>query len=229
MNIARTRNAVTALLLCIPVPAIGVLFGMYLFPDTQTGKTVFLICKIWFFLFPAVWYLFIEKKQFSLSLQRKAGWRTGIISGLCISIVITFTYFMYGNSLVDTASFKHSINKVGLNVPHIYILCALYWITINSVLEEYAWRWFVTQKCTQFSMPYIAILLSATFFTLHHILALNIFLPPLAVIICSTGIFIGGLIWSMMYTRYHSIWPGYISHAIVDVAVFGIGAYILFM
>ena len=41
-------------------------------------------------------------------------------------------------------------------------------------------------------------------------------------------LFAGGVAWSWLYVRYGSIWPGYLSHAIVDVAVFGTGAALLF-
>ena len=49
-----------------------------------------------------------------------------------------------------------------------------------------------------------------------------------AVAACSTGVFAGGVAWSCLYVRYGSVWPGYLSHAIVDVAVFGTGAALLF-
>jgi membrane protease YdiL (CAAX protease family) len=41
-------------------------------------------------------------------------------------------------------------------------------------------------------------------------------------------VFTGGAIWSWLYVRYRSIWPGYLSHAIVDVAVFAVGWWIIF-
>jgi membrane protease YdiL (CAAX protease family) len=53
-------------------------------------------------------------------------------------------------------------------------------------------------------------------------------MPPAATAICSAGIFIGGSVWSYMYVRYESIWPGYLSHAIVDLCIFGIGAFMIF-
>jgi membrane protease YdiL (CAAX protease family) len=31
-----------------------------------------------------------------------------------------------------------------------------------------------------------------------------------------------------MYIKYRSIWPGYVSHALVDLCIFGLGAYIVF-
>ena len=58
--------------------------------------------------------------------------------------------------------------------------------------------------------------------------SLAVFFPPAAVAAGSAGVFAGGVAWSWLYVRYGSIWPGYLSHAIVDVAVFGAGAALLF-
>jgi membrane protease YdiL (CAAX protease family) len=34
--------------------------------------------------------------------------------------------------------------------------------------------------------------------------------------------------WSWLYLRYRSVWPCYVSHAIVDIAVFVVGWLIIF-
>ena len=49
-----------------------------------------------------------------------------------------------------------------------------------------------------------------------------------ATALCSFGIFLGGAIWSGLYVKYRSIWPCYLSHAIVDLCVFAIGAWMMF-
>ena len=72
------------------------------------------------------------------------------------------------------------------------------------------------------------IVASALFFTVHHVIAMAVFMDWLPVLLCSSGVFIGGLVWSWLYARFESIWPCYLSHAIVDMAVFGVGALILF-
>jgi membrane protease YdiL (CAAX protease family) len=43
----------------------------------------------------------------------------------------------------------------------------------------------------------------------------------------SAGVFAGGLIWSWSLRRYDSLIPGWISHALVDLAVVIIGASML--
>jgi membrane protease YdiL (CAAX protease family) len=44
----------------------------------------------------------------------------------------------------------------------------------------------------------------------------------------AAGVFAGGAVWSWCYLRYRSIWPGYVSHAIVDAAILAIGWDLLF-
>ena len=73
-----------------------------------------------------------------------------------------------------------------------------------------------------------AVVASGLCFTIHHVLALRLQFDWNVTILASTGVFVGGTGWSWMYFKYRSIWPGYLSHAIVDVAVFGLGWVIIF-
>ena len=86
----------------------------------------------------------------------------------------------------------------------------------------------MTAKCEKLFKPKLAVAISAACFTLHHAIALSTFMDPVANIVCSAGIFIGGALWSWMVVKYESIWPGYVSHAIVDLAVFALGAWMVF-
>ncbi|MBQ9619355.1 MAG: hypothetical protein IJR44_02575 [Neisseriaceae bacterium] len=47
-------------------------------------------------------------------------------------------------------------------------------------------------------------------------------------ILASIGIFAAGVIWSGLYAKCRSVWIPYISHLWADIAVFGIGAYLIF-
>ena len=72
------------------------------------------------------------------------------------------------------------------------------------------------------------LLLSAVLFTIHHVVALKAQFDWRVTTLASTGVLLGGWIWSMLYLRFRSIWPGYLSHAIVDVAVYVVGWRIIF-
>lgn len=227
-NIKKNRlKSLLALLLLVPVPSIGAYSAMIMFPNSSLGQSIFLFSKIWLFTLPVLWHFFIDKEKISFSPAKKGGYLFGSISGTIISIIIILAFILLGDQLIDKDYFIQKLSGVGLNKLSFYIGAALYWTLINSVLEEYVWRWFVVKKCEMIMKPKVAIIASAIFFTLHHIVALSVYFNPLAVTLCSLGVFIGGIIWSFMYVKYRSIWPGYLSHAIVDLAIFIIGGILL--
>lgn len=225
---ADRRKAVLALLLLVPAASLGVASGMVFFPGQLLGTVLFTACKVWLFGLPLAWRLFVDREPISLSPPRRGGFIAATLSGGLISLVILAAYRGAGARLIDRAVLVGKLNAVGLGSPAVYAAAAAYWILVNSVLEEYVWRWFCVRQCERLVARVPAVALSALFFTLHHIVALRAYMAPLPVLLCSLGIFTGGAIWSWMYTRYRSIWPGYASHAIVDLCVFGLGAWILF-
>jgi membrane protease YdiL (CAAX protease family) len=191
---------IIALLLLVPAPSIGVLSAMIWWPETTLGSAIFSISKLW----------------------------RGLVSGLAISVIISLAYLLLGERLIDFEAMRAGIATIGLDKPLVYLGGALYWITVNSLLEEYVWRWFVGSKSMDLLGKPAGVFAAAIFFTLHHVIALSVFMDVSAVILCSAGIFVGGVVWSYMYARFESIWPGYLSHAIVDLCVFGLGAIIIF-
>ncbi len=217
-----------ALLLLVPAPSIGVLAAMIMWPDTTLGSGIFAACKMWLLLFPVVWLMAIDKQRPSLSVPRQGGFLFGLSTGIGISMVIALGYTLFGSDLIDPVLFREKMAEIGLDDRRRYLWGALYWITINSVLEEYVWRWFVVTKSENVFRKCWAVVLSALFFTLHHVIALSVYLGMVAVVLCSLGVFIGGLTWSYTYSKYRSIWPCYLSHAIVDLCIFFIGASLLF-
>ncbi len=148
----------------------------------------------------------------------------GIFLGILISSLLLAMYWMMGDALIDKRFVTDKLIAIGLGSPGRYVGSALYWVLINSVLEEYVWRWFCVTRCEQILSNRLGVVCSAFFFTLHHIVAMAVYFEFAAVFVCAIGVFLGGVIWSMMYIKYRSIWPGYVSHAIVDLCIFGIGA-----
>ena len=221
-------KAFLALVLLVPAPSLGVLFGMFLFPDTILGKSLFLFTKMWLVALPVIWLRFIDKSKLSALPVKNVGVGMGIFSGTMILLIIFGGFFIAGDSLIDKDFFVAKLASVGLTNPGVYFGAMMYWILVNSVLEEYVWRWFCFEKCAMLTSKIWAVFLAAAFFTLHHVFAMLVYFSPGTTIACSLGVFIGGLIWSAMYLRYQSILPGYISHVFADIAVFGCGALVLF-
>lgn len=222
------RHALISLLLLIPAPSIGVFFGMVLFPDSMIGKGVFILSKLWILTLPALWFFLVERERFPRGETQAGGFRMGWISGLVISIFVAGAALLLGRQWIDGDFFRTMIAEVGLDRKSVYLWAAAYWVLVNSVLEEYVWRWFVVRQFGKLFHPTGAVLASGLSFTLHHFLAMQVYFSPLVAGLCSLFIFIGGVWWSWMFVRYKTIWPGWLSHALVDIAVFSVGYTLIF-
>jgi len=220
-------TALLALALLAPIPTIGVATALYAAPGT-VGQVVFTVSKIWLVAFPAVWYLAVERGSPSWSPPRRGGLWMGALIGVIMSLAIAVGYWTILARHIDPATVRLAAVTMELSSMHRYALAAAGWIFINSVVEEYVYRWFVLRQLRTLMPNIAAIGVSAGIFTVHHVVAMSAYLDPGPTLLGSLGVFTGGAVWCWLYNRYGSIWPGWISHAIVDVAVFVIGAILLF-
>jgi hypothetical protein len=157
------------------------------------------------------------------------GFRPAIGLGLATAAVIFALYRVaLGQGWIDPSEVAARAARTGLDQPAVYFAGAVYWITLNSLMEEYVWRWFCFRQFEVLFGGAGGVLLSALGFTLHHIIALAGQFPWPAAVLGSFGVFCGGAMWSWLYLRYRSIWPCYVSHAIVDVPIFMLGYHLIF-
>ena len=223
-TVSNQRNlALLGLILVAIAPSISVITG-FAFKAGLLAIFVFIFTKVWIFGLPAFWYLRIEKGEKSLSWPENGGWKVSTLLGIGMLIVIFIAYFSIGDKLLRADELTEILDSVGLTVAWKFALAIIFWVFINSVLEEYVFRWFITSKSEQIiGGVWIPIFLSSGIFTVHHTIALAFFIDPLGNFIASLGVFIGGAIFSWLYMRYRSIWVAWVAHAIADVAIFIIG------
>ncbi len=221
------KSAVLALLLLAPVPTIGVAAAMHAAPGT-VGQTVFLAAKIWLVAFPAFWYLVVERGTPSWSPPRQGGLRFGAAMGLVMGVLILAAYWSGLSSQIDPMLLRRTAGEMELTRPWVYIAGAGYWIFINSLIEEYVYRWFILRQLRALMNDAAAVLASALAFTIHHTVAMADYLGPLHNGLGTVAVFSAGACWSWLYLRYRSIWPPWVAHVIADVAIFLIGWHLLF-
>ena len=211
------------------IPTASVIFGIEIIENELYSQIFFALCKVWIFLVPTVWYLKVEKNSISKNLPSKEGLNFGLITGVLMSLIILITWFLFDETL-DISGMSEILQSNGLDSLNLYIVGMIYWIFINSLLEEYVFRWFITTKSAElFGSNTIGIIFSAAMFTLHHAIALHLFgFIWWQTIIACLGLLSAAAIWSWLYISFRSIWICWLSHAICDVVVFAIGYTILF-
>jgi membrane protease YdiL (CAAX protease family) len=133
--------------------------------------------------------------------------------------VLLGTYFLAKDSLIDPGETKQIIDELGLSSPAKFLIFASSMSLVNSLIEEYVWRWFVFSKFKVLFGARPAIVLSAFFFTLHHVVIIESLGSLWLVFLGSLGLFVGGIIWGWLYNKYNSVWPGWICHVAADTAI----------
>jgi len=221
------RNAMLALLLLVPAPSIGVYLAVYGAPGAFFAKAFFMACKVWLLVLPLVWHLMVDKQKLTLPRPSGKGMGAAVATGSVIFLAIGAGYFLFGH-WIDTTIVSDKAIEVGLSTPMLYILGAVYWCTINSLLEEYVWRWFVFTRCETLMPKWPAVIASGLFFTIHHVIALTVYFDWRITLLASLGVFIGGATWSWIYLTYRNIYAAYVSHVFADVVIFAIGYKLIF-
>lgn len=104
-----------------------------------------------------------------------------------------------------------------------FLLWAILIATVHAALEEYYWRWFgygYLQRYLTGAWPHI---IAGFAFAAHHYVVVWEFFTPWMAIWLGSMVAIGGILWSLIYRYTRSLVAPWISHLIVDLAIFWVG------
>jgi uncharacterized protein len=213
------RKSILALLLIFPVSSIGALCSTTLAPGA-IGQVIALCCGIWMLLFPIAWHYAIDRQQLRLRVHRNDGWLVGIILGIIMCGVILCSYWFVGKDWLDITDIRARVERMGINIPLAVFGFGTFQTLVNSLIEEYVWRWFVYRHCQILWSKNWAIFICAAFFTLHHIILMVAYCPDWQVVaIGSMAVFSAGVLWARCARIYKSLLPSYLSHIAADLAL----------
>ena len=225
---ARAR-AIIALVLIVPMATVGEAAALWLWPGSLPGSSLYVLAKVWLVLVPLVWVLWVDRVPLSWSPARAGGFGPAFALGLLTAATIVGAYAIVRRAgWINLPAMRLAIAKNHLDNLALYIAFALALSTANAVMEEYVWRWFVFRHCAALVPVVWAVPLAALFFTGHHISALKLYFNWPVTVLGSTGVWIGGMLWSWLYRRYRSIWPGVVAHMWADLAIFAVGGHMIF-
>jgi membrane protease YdiL (CAAX protease family) len=182
------------------------------------------------FGFPIAYVAYFERDRLRLVRPSLRGLAFGFGFGALVGLLMLGLFF---GSLNRSAAFAETPAKVwrllenfGFATPGRFLLLAAFYAVGHSLLEEYYWRWFVFGWLRRYVPLVAAIALSALGFMAHHVVLLGTYFPgkfwTLALPL-SLAVAIGGAVWAWIYHYTGSLYAAWLSHAIVDAAIFAIG------
>lgn len=216
------------LLIAGPAPSFGILAGLHWWPG-PTGNALYAVGKGVLYLTPLLWWkLVMRGAPFPLKRPPSGTLRDGILLGLGLGGFIVAVYALFVHRLVDPEAIRAAAGKSGFDDKQTFLVMAAGICFVNALLEEYVFRWFLYGRARALFGPIGGAILGALVFTAHHVFVLLAYFDAPLVWIGSIGVFVGGLLWTWLYERRDSVWPAYVSHIVVDVALLGIGWVLLF-
>ncbi|MFV1967525.1 MAG: lysostaphin resistance A-like protein [Pirellulaceae bacterium] len=192
-------------------------------------QAVYGIGKVLQFGFPAVWVFVVLRKRFRWSSPKRTGLQPGFIFGLLVLIAMLALYHV----LLKPSGFfdgpgdevRAKIVSLGLNNLAAYVGTGVFYAICHSFLEEYYWRWFVFGRLRLYVPLWTAVIMSSLGFMAHHVILLATYFGwtcP-ATYLFSIAVAIGGAMWAWIYERSGSLYGPWLSHCLVDAAIFILG------
>jgi CAAX protease family protein len=195
--------------------------------ESGIQQIAYTAAKVVQFIFPAFWVLVIVKNRPAWS--KRPGMLLGGLFGLLVMVAMLW---LYHSAIKSMPFFQQPAEKItgkiiglGINSVWAYAMLGLFYSALHSLLEEYYWRWFVFRQLDGLTSANMAIVISSLGFMTHHVVVLASFfgwLSPLTWIF-SFCVALGGAFWAWLYRRSGSLLPAWLSHALVDAAIFLIG------
>ncbi len=185
--------------------------------------------KVAQFALPLVWFFVCRPAAWPTTGNvRRALW-LGMAFG---ALVFTAIFVLYHGWLEQTAIFDSArraivqkIADLGFATPLAFLGLGTFYVVLHSFLEEYYWRWFVFRGLTERMGWGSAVFVSSVGFMSHHVLVLASYfgwLSP-ATWFFSLSVAVGGAAWAWLYHSCGTLRASWLSHAIVDAAIFLIG------
>ncbi len=225
------RGQWVALAFAIAYPTLLTITYFVLLTGFPAGvqQLVYTTGKILQFVFPAVWVFLVLRGRTSWQWLSPRGLGVGLGFGAAVlgAMVLLYAGWLkpseYLPGLADQAMAK--VRDLGLDSLWKYAAVGVFYALAHSLLEEYYWRWFVFGQLYKNWPLSLAILVSSVGFMAHHVVLLGTFFgwgSPLTYLF-SLGVAIGGAFWAWLYASSRSLLGPWLSHMLVDVAIFLIG------
>jgi membrane protease YdiL (CAAX protease family) len=197
--------------------------------SSAVQQAAYTVGKLIQFGFPIVWTWIYRPRSLGLPRPRLAGVMEGLAFGAIVAggMLLAYHFWLKPAAFFSAAtdSVMARLTGIGLLTPMAFIVLGVFYSLVHSLLEEYYWRWFVFARLAEMARLWLAILISSVGFTAHHVLILGFYFgwTSLTTLLFSVAVAIGGGIWAWLYHRSGSLVGPWLSHLLVDAAIFLIG------
>lgn len=225
------KNRIAAVLIAFVFPTLitWVYFVALQGYSDSVQKMAYGIGKVLQFALPAVWVFLYSREDLGHRSPKVSELSVGLASGavIAVTMLVLFHFVIEPSAVFESLqkAVEEKIKGTGLNTFAMFLGTGVFYALFHSLMEEYYWRWFFFGQLKKVVHLPTAIVVCGIGFMAHHIIVLAVYFgwaSPLTYLFASC-IAIGGAGWAWMYHRFGTLYGVWLSHAIVDAAIFFIG------
>jgi membrane protease YdiL (CAAX protease family) len=197
-------------------------------------QTAYTVGKLIQFGFPLLWAWLYRRESLGLPEPRLAGVLEGLVFGAAVGggMLLAYHFWLKPAEFFSAASepILAKLKGIGLMTPTAFIVLGVFYSLAHSLMEEYYWRWFVFARLTETTRLPTAIAVSSLGFMAHHVLVIGFYFGWTApeTWLFSFAVAIGGAAWAWLYHKSRSLVGPWLSHLVVDAAIFAVGYDLVF-
>jgi membrane protease YdiL (CAAX protease family) len=193
------------------------------------------VTKLFTIVWPPVAVLLIERRRVTVRpIEWGRHWRAlplGFLSGLIMGGSILGGYIFtplrdYAINFGD--DIRQKLADLEIVGPRAYIAVCVFLVFLHSLIEEFYWRWYAFGSLTRVWPLGVSYVLASLGFAAHHYVILGGYFSWPGALGFGTGVGVGGAVWCWLYRRQGTIAGAWLSHALVDAAIFIVGYDLIF-
>lgn len=231
----RFRDALALTFASLFPLAMAILYFVVLHnPDGEPNpvlKAAFVVGKVIQFAFPAVYVWCFYRDQIRLVRPTWQGLPLAVAFALIVGVSMYVLFFTWVRHLPAVGEktpemIYQRLVQFNATSPLAFVALAFYFCVPHALAEEYYWRWFVFGWMRRHVPIPVAIVLSSLGFMAHHVVILGVFFADdfwTLAVPCSLGVAVGGGVWAWIYQRGGSLYAPWLSHALIDAWILGLG------
>jgi membrane protease YdiL (CAAX protease family) len=224
-------DSIAALVFAMVFPAVAT-WGYFIqaaFYSERIQQITLAAGKLLQFAFPVVWVLLIRRERVVWKHPMSDGVGAGAAFGAVVFAAMLLVYHLglRPSGFLEPArgAIAEKVLKFGIRGPGAFAAMGVFYAGFHSFLEEYYWRWFVFGQLRRLIPWTTAALVSSLAFMAHHVLVLACYFgwTSWATWLFSLSVAVGGVVWCWIYQRSGSLVGPWLSHLLIDAAIFTIG------
>jgi len=230
LSVAARRTLLACVLPALVIPFAASVLYFVVLGDSPVARLAYAAAKVFTIAWPLIAVYLVERRpRPAPALDRGRHVRAlplGLLTGAIIGGAILLAYrvpSLHAYAVGFAPEIRAKLSDLGIETRAAYLAFCAFLALAHSLIEEFYWRWYAFGSLVRVWPFGISLAIASLAFAGHHYVVLGCYFNFVGALIFGTCVGVGGALWSAMFHRERTLAGVWLSHALVDAAIFTVG------